>query len=169
MRKIHQLEYAHRYESIYWEKFDNWTGLTAFGLSTFIAFTYQFPAMEPAAYAKLCILFKSSFFVPFGSTVVAVLTGVQIFLKPSDKSNLHRSAGHTYEILRHRIEKILTSEYSESKINERIDTIQKEWEDVNPPSVKPRHFIAGKKEVNKLNKYPEPLPFLDDIQSPAGD
>ena len=41
MRKIHQLEYAHRFESLKWANAHKWIGISAFVLSLIIAFWYS--------------------------------------------------------------------------------------------------------------------------------
>ena len=39
MRKVHQLEYAHRYQSLYYVNAERWLGISAFVITTFIAFS----------------------------------------------------------------------------------------------------------------------------------
>jgi hypothetical protein len=51
MRKIHQLEYAHRFESLKWSRIHNVVGYTMFGLSTIIAFSYRMPPL-PIKYTE---------------------------------------------------------------------------------------------------------------------
>jgi hypothetical protein len=142
MRKIHQLEYAQRYESLQWSLREKWIGISAFGLSTLIAFSYQFPNADPATYQHLPFYFRHGFLVAFSSTVVAILTGVQIFLKPSEKADIHKNAGRNYEKLRHRIVLILSTDYPEAELKKRIDAIRLEWEDLEIST--PRNCLLSK-------------------------
>jgi len=163
MRKIHQLEYAHTYESLLWSRIDLWTGISAFAISTLIAFSYQFPSVNSITYESLPFILKSNFFIPFASTIVAILTGLQIFLKPNEKTEVHKNAARQYERLRHSIEIVITTDYTETKTNEKIEGIKKEWEDLTPPSVSPKNFLKGKDKAFSFNKYPPELSFLDDV------
>ncbi|WP_340156174.1 SLATT domain-containing protein [uncultured Winogradskyella sp.] len=164
MRKIHQLEYAHRYESLMWSKRQTVIGYLAFGLSLLIAFSFRFPSIEQTTYDNLFFVFKHDFFVAFTSLVVALLTGYLTFTKPSEKAVLHKNTGSNYEKLRHRIELILTMEYQEWEFKKRTELIKDEWESLDAINVSPKFFVKGSKEVKSMNKYPERLGFLPDIQ-----
>jgi hypothetical protein len=76
MRKIHQLEYAHCYQSIFWANLEKWIGISAFIISTIVAFLYRFPKLE--------IAWFQDYLLPFVLLIVAVLTGIQTFLKPRE-------------------------------------------------------------------------------------
>jgi hypothetical protein len=164
MRKIHQLEYAHRFESLYWSNKEKWVGISAFVITTLIAFSYRFPTLENKAYEALPFFLKHSFFVPLASTIVAILTGLQTFQKPSEKSEIHKKTGSNYEKLRHRIELILTTEYSEKELNKKIEGIKEEWENLDAINVNKKYFDEGKKKVTSFKKYPKELGFLDDVE-----
>ncbi|MBK6993367.1 MAG: hypothetical protein IPH31_00010 [Lewinellaceae bacterium] len=53
MRKIHQLEYAHRYESIFYANAEKWIGISAFVITTLVAFSFRIPNVEPQLYQEL--------------------------------------------------------------------------------------------------------------------
>lgn len=163
MRKIHQLEYAHRFESLYWSNIEKRVGFSAFVITTLIAFSYRFPTLETKSFEALPFFLKHSFFVPFASTIVAILTGLLTFQKPSEKSEIHKKTGSNYEKLRHRIELILTTEYSQKELNKKIETIKQEWESLDAINVSKKYFDQGKKKVTSFNKYPKELDFLNDI------
>jgi len=163
MRKIHQLEYAHRFESIYYSKFEKWIGISAFIITTLVAFSYRFPTVETEFYNYLPFFCKHSYFVPIASTVAAILTGLSAFLKPSEKSETHKKTGSSYEKLRHRIELILTSDNKENEMSEKLEIIKQEWESLDAINVSNRYFIKGKDKVKSFNKYPKELDFLEDI------
>lgn len=52
MRKIHQLEYAHCYQSIFFSNLEKKIGIYAFLISTFIAFSYRFPDIQNECFNK---------------------------------------------------------------------------------------------------------------------
>lgn len=156
MRKIHQLEYAHCYQSIFWSTFEKWIGITAFIISTIVAFSYRFPKLE--------IPWVQDYLLPFVLLFVAILTGLQTFLKPSEKAENHKRIGFNYEKMRHSIELILNTNMTEENRTREIEIIKNEWADLKSVYVSNRKFKKGKKTVKDLKKYPEELSFLDTIE-----
>jgi len=166
MRKIHQLEYAHRYESLHYSKLERIVGISAFVLTTLVAFSYRFPSVEPDIFDSLPFFLKHNFFVPIGSAIAAILTGILTFLKPSERSETHKKTGSNYEKLRHRIELIITSsELHEKEFTKKMASIKEDWDDLDAINVSNRHFIQGKNKVNSFKKYPKELSFLDDVRA----
>lgn len=163
MRKIHQLEYAHRYESLYWSNKSEILGISAFFITTIIASSYVFPPIGLKLYNCLPFFFEQSFFIPIASAIVAVITGLQTFQKPSEKSEIHKKTGSNYEKLRHRIEIILTTDYSKKELKKKLENIKEEWESLDSINVSKEYFDEGKIKVTSFNKYPKELDFLDDI------
>lgn len=164
MRKIHQLEYAHRFESLKWEQRGYYTGLLAFIISTIIAFSFKFPKVEPETIELLPKFLHHNYFIAISSFIVAVLTGYQTFTKPNEKSLTHKNTGSNYEKLRHRIELILTSDYQEWELKKRIEMIKEEWESLDAINVSQKYFDKGKEKVKSFNKYPKELDFLPDVE-----
>lgn len=164
MRKIHQLEYAHRYDSLKWASTHKWMGLCAFGLSLMIAFSFRFPEVEVEFNGLLKAVFAHSFLVALASTVVAILTGLQTFLKPNEKAELHKNTGSNYERLRHRIEVLLTTEFTERELKKRIESIRQEWVSLDAINVSPKSFAQGKERAMSFNKYHKELDFLPDVK-----
>lgn len=162
MRKIHQLEYAHRYESIIYSKAEKWIGISAFVITTLVAFSYRLPNVESEVYQNLPFFLKHNFFVPIASAIAAILTGLLTFLKPSEKSETHKKTGSSYEKLRHRIELVLTTEYTDKELTKKLSTIKDEWESLDAINVSNRYFLKGKEKVKSFKKYPKELDFLDD-------
>lgn len=160
MRKVHQLEYAHRYESLFWSNVHFWVGLSAFGLSLFIAFSFRFPSVDSETFENLIWIGRHSNFVAIGSTLVALLAGYQTFTKPSEKSELHRITGSNYEKLRHNIEMVITSGCSGREYNKKLKQIKLEWDSLDAINVGPRYFNRGKEMAKSFKKYPEELGFL---------
>ena len=96
-------------------------------------------------------------------TVVAILTGLQTFLKPNEKSETHKKTASNYEKLRHRIEFILTSELNEKEVNKKLESVKDEWESLDSINVSNCSFLKGKKKIKSFNKYPKGLDFLEDV------
>jgi hypothetical protein len=164
MRKIHQLEYAHRYESIFYSKSEKIIGISAFVITTLVAFSYQLPRVEQICFNRLPFFLKQDYFVPTFSAIASILTGLLTFLKPSEKSEIHKKTGCGYEKLRHRIELILNSKQTdEEEVFKKLDNIREEWESLDAINVSNRHFNKGKNKVKSFNKYPKELSFLEDI------
>jgi len=163
MRKIHQLEYAHRFESLEWAKTQYRIGLFAFSFSLFIAFSFRFPEVNLETYNNLWWIAKHDNFVAFGSFLVALASGYLTFTKPSEKSEIHKSTGSNYEKLRHEIEMLLTFSGTENVLKKRTAQIKAEWDNLDAINVKEKHFVTAKDKVKKFNKYPEELGFLPTI------
>lgn len=163
MRKIHQLEYAHRYQSIRLSNIERVLGISAFIISTVIAFSYRLPHVETSTFNKLPFFLQRDYFVPIVSFVVAILTGLSTFLRPSEKSETHKKTGSNYEKLRHRIELIITTDYDEDELNKKLDGIKEEWERLDAINVSNKFFLKGKEKVKSFKKYPKELDFLEDI------
>ena len=164
MRKIHQLEYAHAYESIKWSRTEYVIGISAFIISALIACSYRFPSISHEEYISLPFYFRHDFVIPFATTILTILTGLQTFLKPSNKSETYRKSGISYEKLRHKIEPLFAGKYSEWEVNQHIENIRKEWERMDTMYVSPKNFNKGKNKAQRLKKYPEELGFLPTIQ-----
>jgi hypothetical protein len=164
MRKIHQLEYAHRFESLKWEKRRYITGILAFSISTIIAFSFNFPKVEPETLVLLPAFLHHNYFIAIASFIVAMLTGYQTFTKPNEKALTHKNTGSSYEKLRHRIEFVLTTEFQEWELKKRIEMIKEEWEGLDAINVSKKYFDEGKKKVQSFNKYPKELDFLPDVE-----
>lgn len=165
MRKIHQLEYAHRYQSLYYVNAEKWLGISAFVITTLVAFSYRFPSVEDDFYQKLPFFLKHNFFVPIASTIAAILTGLLTFLKPSEKSETHKKTGSNYEKLRHRIELILTTQLTETDVDKKLRAIKEDWDSLDAINVSNKFFMKGRKKVQSFKKYPKELDFLDDVPS----
>lgn len=158
MRKIHQLEYAHCYQSIKYETTQKWIGISAFILSTLATFTSKFPDFESDNYN----MWKNDISIPLLLLIVTILTGMQTFLKPNEKSENHRRIGLEYEKLRHSIEITLTNSQN-INLDDEIRKIKELWDSMDTVYVNDKCFQDGKKKVNSFNKYPEELSFLPTI------
>ena len=66
MRKIHQLEYAHCYQSLFYAKLEKWIGISSFILTSTVAFTYRFPFINYP-----CV---KEYILPLIAFIVAILT-----------------------------------------------------------------------------------------------
>lgn len=152
MRKIHQLEYAHCFQSLYFSKIERRIGVWAFVLSTVVAFTYRFPFVS--------LPWIKEYVLPTLLFIVAILTGYQSFIKPGEKAETHRKLGLEYERLRHKIETILTSQINSPSISQLVDETKANWDSINTLYVNERHYTKAKIKVKSFKKYPEELGFL---------
>lgn len=163
MRKVHQLEYAHCYQSIFYSRIEKSIGISAFLISTLVAFSYRFPDVENEFFNECFFFLKKDYLIPFLAFVVAILTGLQTFLKPNEKAEVHRKLGLEYEKLRHTIEISLTKSDLET-IDEEINQINENWRSFNTLYVFAKYFDQGKEKVKSFKKYPEELGFLPTIE-----
>jgi hypothetical protein len=154
MRKVHQLEYAHCFQSISYSKIERRTGIWAFILSTVVAFTYRFPFIEQP--------WVKEYVLPLILFAVAILTGYQSFIRPGEKAEKHRELGIEYERIRHQIETILTTLMSHPELDDHINSVKTRWDSLKTMYVKESHYDDAKKKVKSFNKYPKELDFLPD-------
>ncbi len=163
MRKIHQLEYAHCYQSIYYGRIEKIIGISAFLISSVVAFSYRFPDVENECFNKYFFFLKQDYLIPFLAFVVAILTGLQTFLKPNEKAEVHRKLGLDYEKLRHTIE-ITLAKKDPATIDQDTLKIDETWKSFNTLYVAGKYFDQGKAKVKSLKKYSEELGFLPTIE-----
>ena len=163
MRKIHQLEYAHRFESISYAQMEKYFGISAFVFATLITFSYQFPKADTEVFEQVCFIFRPDFLIPLASTIVAILTGLITFLKPSERAETHKKTANNYEKLRHRIELILTGNFLSNDLDKELNNVREEWENLDAINVSDKYFKKGKEKAQSFNKYPKELDFLEDV------
>lgn len=154
MRKIHQLEYAHCFQSLSYSKIERGLGILAFVLSTTVAFTYRFPFINHP--------WIKEYMLPFILFIVAILTGYQSFIRPGEKAEKHRELGIEYERIRHEIEVVLTTLANTPELDDHIDSVKNKWDSVKTMYVNNRHYNNAKKKVESFKKYPKELNFLPD-------
>lgn len=152
MRKVHTLEHAHRQEGISWGKVNNWLGIPSLIVAALIA-----------ALSSVCEL-KDELIIDLISTMggvtVAILAGIQTFLKPSEFAEKHRIASGTYEKLRHKIEYFLQFQTTHADVEKLIDEIRVEWNNIDSINVSNKYFMLAKSWIKGLNKYPPELDFI---------
>lgn len=156
MRKVHQLEYAHCFQSLSFSKIEARTGVWAFVLSTIVAFTYRFPFIEQP--------WVKEYVLPLILFVVAILTGYQTFIRPGEKAEKHRELGVEYERIRHQIEIILNTLIDHPELDDHINSVKNKWDDLKTMYVKESHYDSAKNKVKSFNKYPKELDFLPNIK-----
>ncbi|MPT34733.1 MAG: SLATT domain-containing protein [Flavobacterium sp.] len=158
MRKIHQLEYAHCFQSLFYTKLEKWIGISSFILTTTVAFTYRFPFINYP--------WVKEYILPLMAFIVAILAGYQTFIKPGGKSETHRKLGLEYEKIRHDIEKLylLASDPQNAILESKINEIKSKWDSLNTLYVNERYYQQAKDKVKSFNKYPKELDFIPDIK-----
>lgn len=152
LRKVHTLEHAHRQEGISWNSYNNWLGIPSLILAALIASLGSICEIKD----ELII----SILTTIGGVIVAILVGIQTFLKPSEFAEKHRLASGTYEKLRHKIEYLLQFQSNEPNVEKLIDEIRLEWNNIDSINVSNKYFMLAKSWVKGLNKYPPELDFL---------
>lgn len=154
MRKIHQLEYAHCFQSLAYSRIEKRIGIWAFILSTVVAFTYRFPFISYPG-VKEYLLTTITF-------VVALLTAYQSFIKPGEKAETHRKLGLEYEKLRHDLEPlfILASHAQDSQIEDSRNKIKSKWDGLNTLYVNEKYYTKAKEKVSSFKKYPREIDFI---------
>jgi hypothetical protein len=165
MRKVHQLEYAHRYESIKWSNRHAWIGYPAFIISILIAFSFRFPWKSMIEGNEYHFYTDHGFYIALFTSFVAILTGYQTFVAPNERSVTHKNTGHHYEKIRHHIEYIITSELEKEERNNKIEQVRKEWNELDAINVSDSNFKKGKDMVKSFHKYPEELSFINDFKN----
>lgn len=158
-RKVHQLEYAHCYESILYSNVNNIIGILTLVFTTLVAATYQFPAISEEKFNQLPSILKQDYFVAIFSSISAIFTAILTLLRPGEKAEKHRKLGLEYEKIRHEFEKIMTYDLSEKSFEKRSDNVKRTWDDLDTIYVSRFNYSKGKKKVKSFNKYPEELGF----------
>lgn len=156
MRKIHQLEYAHCFQSLFYTKLEKWIGISSFILTTTLAFTYRFPFINYP--------WVKEYVLPLIAFTVAILTGYQAFIKPGEKSETHRKLGLEYEKIRHDLERLflLASDPKNPEFESKTKDIKGKWDALNTLYVNECYYQQAKDKVKLFNKYPKELDFIPD-------
>jgi hypothetical protein len=152
-RKIHTLEYAHRYESLSKDSLNLWLGVPSIIIASLIGAMTSLSLPDCPGF-KSFLIFTSS----FCACAVAVMTGLQTFLKPSELAEKHRFCSTIYEDLRHRLELLLFSENTDStQLSEKLNQLKAEWDRLHTPNVSASNWTKAKQQVTSLKTYPESL------------
>jgi hypothetical protein len=152
MRKIHTLEYAHRFESVDWQRTNYWLGVPALIIAAIVAALASMCEIKDEIYTKMLLA--------VGSICVAILTGLQTFLKPSELAQKHRAASATYENLRHKIEYLLQFRPNAYNLDAELEKIRTEWMQIDSLNSSMKNFNKAKTKVKEFAKYPDELSFL---------
>lgn len=159
-RKVHQLEYAHCYESMLYSKINNVIGILTLIFTSMVAATYQFPSISIEEYKNLPSILKQDYFVATFSSITVIFTAILTMLRPGEKAEKHRTLGIEYEKIRHEFEKILNYDLSDFSIEYRADQIKLRWDEIDTIYVTKHNYGRAKTKVKKFNKYPEELSFI---------
>ena len=160
-RKVHQLEYAHCYESLLYSNINNVIGILTLIITSMVAATYQFPAISAKEYQSLPAILKQDYFVATFSSITVIFTAILTLLRPGEKAEKHRTLGNEYEKIRHEFEKILTYDLSDFSIEHKAEQTKLRWDDINTLYVNRHNYSRAKRKVKDFNKYPEELSFYN--------
>lgn len=158
-RKVHQLEYAHCFESILYSNLNNTINILTLIFTTLVAATYQFPEISVEKYNQLPTILQQDYFVAIFSSAAAILTVTLTFLRAGEKAEKHRRLGLEYEKIRHDFEKLMTYNLSEISIEIQADQIKQRWDDLDTIYMTRYNYSKAKNKVKDFNKYPEELSF----------
>jgi hypothetical protein len=158
-RKVHQLEYAHCFESIMYSYLNSFLNIGALIIMIIVSFCYQFPEMPKEDYDKLFILWKLEYFVPIFSLIAALFTIITTFVRPGEKAENHRKLGLEYEKIRHEFEKVYTYNLTETSIEFKANQVKERWDNMSTKYVTQYNYNRARKFVKKFD-YPEPMSFI---------
>jgi hypothetical protein len=148
MRKLHTLEYAHRYESIRGGRLNLTLGVPVVATSALSSAQVAMPGLDSTLAQAL---------VGSGAAVVGVLAALLTFLKPAEVAEKHRAASFQYEALRHRLEFLLTFNQESNDLVPKLSRLKEEWEALKTPNVTTRTWTRAKARVTEVGTYPESL------------
>lgn len=158
MRKLHTLEYAHRYASVSNDRLNLLLGVPAVVVSGLIAAQVSTPWQQETI---------TQIAVAVGASLVAVLVGLQTFFKPTEIAEKHRSASSAYEDLRHRLELLLVFDGEhKNEISHKLEQLKAEWDRFETPNVSHKAWSRAKARVAEVGTYPGSLRIAD-AESPA--
>jgi hypothetical protein len=158
-RKVHQLEYAHCYESMLYANLNNVIGILTLIITSTVAATYQFPGLSLKDYQNLPAILKQDYFVATFSSITVIFTAILTLLRPGEKAEKHRVLGIEYEKIRHEFEKIQTYDISDFSFEYRADQNKLRWDSLDTIYVTRYNYSRAKKKVKDFKKYPEELSF----------
>ncbi|GAB3843713.1 hypothetical protein GCM10028822_00180 [Hymenobacter terrigena] len=156
-RKVHTLEYAHRYESKDNESRNGFWGNTATIISAVVAGIVGLSIADNSEWKTV-----STGISVVGSMLVARITGIQTNTKPSEAAEKHRYSSSSYEELRHRIEQLLVNHVvTADYVMSQLPILERDFEKLrqNTPNVTDENFKKGKDTVTKLGTYPPAMRF----------
>lgn len=158
-RKVHQLEYAHCYESMLYANLNNVIGILTLIITSMVAATYQFPGISVQDYQALPTILKQDYFVATFSSITVIFTAILTLLRPGEKAEKHRTLGIEYEKIRHDFEKILIYDLSDFSIEQKADETKLRWDNMDTIYVTRYNYSRAKEKVKSFKKYPEELGF----------
>lgn len=148
MRKLHTLEYAHRYESTRKERLNLMLGVPVVVASALAGVHVVAPGLEtPLARAATGL----------GAGAVGVLAALLTFFKPAEVAEKHRAASFKYESLRHRLEFLLTFDRDSEDITEKLSRFKEDWDVLATMNVTNRTWFRAKVRVTEVGTYPASL------------
>lgn len=158
-RKVHQLEYAHYFESTMYSWIYTILSISIIAITSVIASSYTFPEISTEDYNNLYLIFRQEFFTAIFSAVAALFSAVLTFLRPNEKSEKHRKLGLEYEKIRHEFEKVYTYNFTETSIEFKANKVKDRWDNIDTLYVLPWNYKKAKKKVKDW--YPTPMSFIE--------
>lgn len=151
MRKIHRMEWTHRFEAKKWKTTNILLGITSIILATVMAAISTIPGINDVA---------TKYIVSIGAIIVAILSGLQTFLKPSEMAEKFGKRSDEYEAIRHRLEELFEFHDAIDKgFLLELEEIRESWKNVASMNASDRSFKKAGIAIQKDDRYPTKLDF----------
>src|SRR5690606_11444351 len=103
----------------------------------------------------------STIITSIGGVIIAILAGLQTFLRPSELAEKHRRISETYEKIRNKFEYLLVyNSQNPQTFKEKLEAVKAEWDNLETLNVPKKIYLEAKGQVRKINIYPEQLSHL---------
>lgn len=145
------MEWSHRFEAKKWKTINVMFGITSIVLATIIAAISTIPDINDLV---------TKYIISIGAIIVAILSGVQTFLKPSEMAEKFGKRSDEYEAIRHNLEEIF--EFHNEVDNDflsKLEVIRKSWNKVTSMNTSDSSFRKAGLKIQKDNRYPSKLDF----------
>lgn len=161
MRKLHTLDYAHRYEAMAKHRLNILLGAPVVIASAVVGAQIATTSQgDPRARVVIGLM----------AGIAGVLAALLTFLKPAELAEKHRIASVAYEALRHRLEYLILFDQSEhAEVVDKLDRFRADWEMLDFPSISTRRWNQAKSRVRQVGTYPPTLllAIAADVQAVA--
>lgn len=158
MRKIHRMEWTHRFEAKKWKAINVLLGVVSIVLATVMAAISTIPSID-----DLVIKYT----VSIGAIIVAILSGLQTFLKPSEMAEKFGKRSDEYEAIRHRLEELFEfHDVVDQDFLLELEKVRESWKGVASMNASDRSFKKAGVVIQKDNRYPTKLDFQRQDEKP---
>lgn len=147
-RKIHKQEWAHRFESQTQLTINTSLGIITLILAAIMSTLPNIPNFD-AELLKIII--------PIGAAIIAIFSGLQTFLKPSEISEKCRIKSEQFESLRHQLQELIeftAVTASDKEFEKNLSSFRMKWDNIGTMNVSNKNFNKAEYQIKKLDIYP---------------